>query len=266
MGAEWTGSEFSMVVSVSAIAFFEPRNSRWRFASPFPGVQTHLDDHSPVVWTGRGWLFRGGYDSRWFDGAPLSRSTSFWYYDVATDIWTELPGISPIEPRSDEVAATYRAIAVLADGRIVALGEERRTSEGLLRHRDDVWVLNLSAELAGTGSGWTLTHSGQSSSHNRYWSATAFGCGVLSTNQSLEGATPGWGLVRFRLFDPTLAAIFEWPMPSYDWASDVDRQQSVLVFPPGHPGHVSLGDFGWGVVETAPMDESAPMQFVVLRR
>jgi hypothetical protein len=162
----------------------------------------------------------------------------------------------------------------------------------LVSHRDDVWVLNLRAELAGAGGGWTLTHRGQSApelsgcstcdvrpgrcrgcpdtmmyldDRNNYSSATAFGCGVLSTFGSLQ-STPG--LARFRLFEPTLAGIFEWPMPTYDWPSTGSRSLSSRVFAAraATASSLELGNFGWGIVVDSSVDDSAPMRIVVLRR
>ncbi len=242
--AAWTGSEFSVASTAGSvgIGFFEPNASRWRLASPFPGVRAQL---SPAIWTGRGWLLGGGYDSH---RAP------FWFYDVATDTWTELPGISPIDPQSDEVVFRYPTVHALADGRIAVLGEERRSAERLLGYRDDVWVLNLPAELAGTGSGWTLTHRGRLDARIGYWSATTFGCGVLSTFGPLRSAE----LARFRFFDPTLRVFSEWPMPPFDWASSFS---GYSIF----SSSLELGDFGWGVIDSGGSGES-PMRIVVLRR
>lgn len=288
--AAWTGTEFSIVTSVNEIAFFEPNGSSWRRASPFPGAQSAFDVPpqyiTPPIWTGQGWLFGGLFDSV---------SVPFWFYDVETDTWTEISAISPIELLPEDGRVRYPTLVVLPDGRIAALGEERWHPGGSLSDRDDVWVLNLPAELAGTSRGWTLTYRGQRAPRlggcsscdvhpgrcqgcpdtrmyrdvrNDYRSATTFGCGILATHGFLYGSDSVWGLSRFRLFDPTLTRAVEWPMPSS--SSSSSRASNAHIFPAPGEGTttVSLGDFGWATVEylPSPSPHEEPMQLVILRR
>ncbi len=260
--AAWTGSEFSVVSSVH-IGFFDPNTSRWRLASPFPGTDASFGVNSGVIWTGRGWLFWG-----WSNEV---RNPPFWFYDVAADTWRELPRISPVEPRPDGYSIRYSTVVALADGRIVVLGE-RRWIPGSSEDdddRDDVWVLNLPAELSGAGSGWMLAYRGRSlpsaEIRNLYWSATAFGCGVLATYGG-----PMWGPAEFRFFTPALAEFSEHSMPFHDWPSLVQRADSATVFLNANVSlgfSLELGDLGWGMFEYDPVfRESDPMRIVVLRR
>ncbi len=287
--AAWTGAEFSIVTSAHEIAFFDPSRLRWRRARPFSGDPSVFDIFptllTPPTWTGRGWLFGGKLDSG---------SVPFWFYDVGTDTWTELSAISPIELLSEDTRVRYPTLVVLPDGRIAALGDERGNSIGLLSDRDDVWVLNLPAELAGTGHGWTLTYRGRRAPHlagcarcdvqpgrcsgcpdtmmypdlqNSYRSATAFGCGVLATHGYLYGSDSVFGLARFRLFDPTLTHFVEWPMPQTSSVGHAWRAHIFVASGEIAP-MVSLGDIGWATfttpISSSPREE--PMRLVVFQR
>ncbi len=281
--AAWTGSELSVVVSATDLWFLDLEHLRWRTAALFPGSPDTV--RKEALWTGSGWLFAGVYDYRVAgmprDAAPVE-SPPWWYYDVATDSWHELPPKPYLDPEPVQ-GVSNQSIPVLMvpldERRVAVLGEYRLTPDGYVNTRDDVFVLDLSA-----GS-WTLTYRGEEQpelrgcvscdvvpgrcsgcpdtsmyrdTKNSYGSGAPLGCGLLAM-QGWSAERSRSGLPRFRWFASDLTSFVESPVPPHSWSSAAVRHNVRRTL--GNP----LGDYGFLMLHRE-IASGLPYQMTILAR